>query len=78
MNTTIRDLDEELYRAARLRAALEGRTVGDVVSDALRLYLRRVSPVKKRSLAELRPESFPEGNENLSRDIDQIVYPDYA
>jgi plasmid stability protein len=74
MDTTIRNLDEQAYRAARARAVLEGRTVGDVVNEALRLYLKRVSPTNKRSLAELRPEPFPEGNENLSRNIDAIVY----
>ena len=67
MDTTIRNLDEDAYRAARARALLEGRTVGDVVNEALRLYLKRESPGKRRSLAELRPEPFPDGNESLSR-----------
>jgi plasmid stability protein len=74
MDTTIRNLDEDAYRAARARAVLEGRTVGDVVNEALRLYLKRVPARKKRSLAELRPEPFPEGNEGLSRSIDAVVY----
>jgi plasmid stability protein len=74
MDTTIRNLDEDAYRAVRARAVLQGRTVGDVINEALRLYLKRVSPGSKRSLAELRPEPFPEGNENLSQDIDAILY----
>ena len=69
MDATIRNLDEEAFRAVRARAVLEGRTVGDVVNEALRLHLRRVSPGKTRSLAELRPEPFPDGNEDLSRNI---------
>jgi plasmid stability protein len=74
MDTTIRNLDKQAYREARVRAVLEGRTVGDVVNDALRSYLRRTVPKGKRSLAELHPEPFPKGNERLSREIDGIVY----
>ena len=74
MDTTIRNLDEQAYREARARAVLEGRTVGDVVNDALRSYLKRTVPRGKRSLAELRPERFPEGNERLSSKIDEVVY----
>ena len=74
MDTTIRNLDEQTYREARVRAVLEGRTVGDVVNDALRSYLKRTVPKGKRSLAELRPEPFPKSNEGLSREIDEVVY----
>ena len=74
MDTTIRNLDEQAYREARARAVLEGRTVGDVVNEALRSYLKRTVPKGKRSLAELRPEAVPDGNEGLSGEIDQIVY----
>ena len=74
MDTTIRNLDEDTYRAAQARAVLEGRTVGDVVNEALRLYLKRVVPKRKRSLAELLREPFPEENEHLSRSVDHIVY----
>ena len=74
MDTTIRNLDNQAYREARARAVLEGRTVGDVVNDALRSYLKRAVPKGKRSLAELRPIRFPEGNEQLSGKIDEVVY----
>lgn len=74
MDTTIRNLDEDAYRAARAHAIREGCTVGDVVNEALRRYLKGVAPAKKRSLRELRPEPFPEGNENLSREIDSVAY----
>lgn len=75
MDTTVRNLDEQLYRAMRARAVLEGRTVGDLISEAMREYLKR-EPIKRgrRSLRELRPEPYPEGNERLSLEIDTIVY----
>lgn len=75
MDTTVRNLDEQAYRALRARAVLEGRTVGDLISDAIRGYLLRVTTVQKRgSLRALKSEPFPEGNQRLSSEIDSIVY----
>lgn len=74
MDTTIRNLDEEAYRALRARAVLEGRTVGELISEAIRGYLGR-GAVKRgaTSLRALRPEPYPKGNEQLSSEIDTIV-----
>jgi hypothetical protein len=54
---------------------LEGRTVGELISEAIRGYLGR-GAVKRgtASLRALRPEPYPEGNEQLSSEIDVIVY----
>lgn len=73
MDTTIRNLDEQAYKALRARAVLEGRTVGEVINEAIRGYLARPTP-GKRSLRDLKPIRFPAGNENLSSEIDEIVY----
>jgi len=75
MDTTIRNLDDQAYRALRARAVLEGRTVGEVISEAIRGYLLRVAPEsRKTSLRALKPEPFPIGNENLSTEIDSLLY----
>ena len=75
MDTTIRNLDRRAYRDLKARAALEGKTVGQAVTEAIRGYLAGPGPWHRtRSLAELRPEPYPEGNENLSDEIDAIVY----
>jgi plasmid stability protein len=73
MDTTIRNLDEQAYKELRARAVLEGRTVGEVINEAIRGYLARPTP-GKRSLRDLKPIRFPDGNENLSSEIDEIVY----
>jgi plasmid stability protein len=75
MDTTVRNLDEQAYRMLRARAVMEGRTVGELISEAIRNYLGR-GAVKRgtASLRELRPEPFPQGNERLSSEIDAIVY----
>ena len=75
MDTTIRNLDEQAYRALRARAVLEGRNVGELISEAIRGYLGRGAIKRGRaSLRALRPERYPEGNERLSSEIDAIVY----
>ncbi len=75
MDTTVRNLDDQAYRALRARAVLERRTVGDLINEAIRGYLAR-NAVRKRTstLRALRPEPFPEGNERLSTEIDAVVY----
>jgi hypothetical protein len=76
MDTTIRNLDEQAYRSLRARAVLEGRPVGQLINEAIRLYLARPVKAGKVSLRDLRPEPYPEGNERLSENIDAIVYGD--
>lgn len=41
MKVTFATSDESLYRAVKARAALEGRTVREVVEEALRDWLER-------------------------------------
>jgi hypothetical protein len=75
MDTAIRNLDDQAYKELCARAALEGRTVGEIISEVIRGYLLRVAPdSKKRSLRALKPEPFPIGNENLSSEIDSLLY----
>jgi plasmid stability protein len=75
MDTTIRNLDGHAYRALKARAALSGKTVGELVTEAIRCYLARPSGIAKRgSLRDLEPETYPKGNERLSEEIDALVY----
>ncbi|MGH7645937.1 MAG: FitA-like ribbon-helix-helix domain-containing protein [Gemmatimonadales bacterium] len=75
MDSTIRNLDERAYRALKARAALAGKTMGEVVSEAIRAYLARPDLLGKQgSLVDLAPEPYPEGTARLSDEIDAIVY----
>jgi plasmid stability protein len=75
MDTTIRNIDENAYRELKARAALTGRTVGDLITEAIRAYLAASNPLPKRaSLRDLEPEEYPEGNERLSESVDTVVY----
>jgi hypothetical protein len=54
---------------------LAGKTIGEMVNEAIRSYLARPDLLPKRgSLRDITPESYPEGNERLSEEIDVIVY----
>ena len=75
MDTTIRNLDPAIYRALKARAALAGKTMGEMVNEAIQTYLARPDTyTKKGTLRDLKPESYPDGNERLSEEIDKLVY----
>ena len=68
-------LDERAYRESKARAALCGKTIGDLVNEAILGYLARPGPLPKLgSLRDLAPEDYPKGNERLSERVDAIVY----
>ena len=75
MDTTIRNLDREAYRALKAQAALSGETICDLMNEAIRGYLARPGPQPKRgTLRDLTPEEYPAGNERLSEEVDAVVY----
>ena len=76
MDTTIRNLDEAAYRSLKAKAALAGKTIGEMV-NAIRAYLAWPDLLPKTgSLRDLIPERYPDGNDRLSEAIDRIVYGD--
>jgi plasmid stability protein len=75
MNTTIRGLDESAYRSLKARAALEGRPIGELVSDAIRGYLAWPAPREKTgSLLNIKPIDLGPGTEHISDRVDEILY----
>lgn len=75
MDTTIRNLDRNAYRALKGRAAIEGTTIGELVNRAIRIYLAQPGAMPKSgTIRSLQPEPYPEGNEKLSEEIDDVVY----
>lgn len=74
MDKTIRNLDSRAYRAIKARAALNGLTVGEAVSEAIRAYVARPVGSRAGSIMDLTPEEYPAGTERLSEEIDRIVY----
>lgn len=69
----IRNIDKAAYRLLKTKAAAEGRTLGDVLSDAIRLYAGRPIQLKRRrtrSIADLPVWDFGPGSEHWSEEID--------
>ena len=75
VDTTIRNLDETAYRRLTARTALGGKTMGEVVNEAIHAYLAQPDPGPKRSsLLDLPQEAYPEGAVRLSEQVDAILY----
>ena len=74
MDTTIRNLDERVYRRLRTRALAAGMTVGEAVNAAMAAYLARPDVPKRASILDLVPVPFPDGNDRLSEEIDKVAY----
>jgi hypothetical protein len=75
MDTTIRNLDEDAFRRLKARAAAEGKTLGEALSEAMRDYASWPwGTPKTGSLGDLKPRNFGKGTEHLSQEIDAIVY----
>jgi len=75
MDKTIRNLDPRAFRAIKARAAAEGRTVGEVVSEAMVIFCARPAPhAAHGSILDLVPRDLGPGTETLSSEVDAIVY----
>ena len=75
MDVIIREVDAGAYEELCARAVLEGREVGELIGEAILWYLARPTPGES-SFAYAKAIEFPPGNENLSSEIDSIVYGD--
>ena len=56
MRTTL-DLPDDLMTAVKIQAALESRTMKDIIADALRRDLGLETPVGRRSVRDIQPVS---------------------
>lgn len=75
MDVTVRNVDDDAYRRLKARAALEDRTLGEVLTDAIEAYLEGTrSAGDTGSLADLEPVDFGPGNERLSVEHDEVLY----
>lgn len=76
MDTTIRNIDEEAYRALKSFAAIQGRTVGEALSELVRRHIIAGPAARPRrgSVRDVPTVRFPPGNERLSEQVDEILY----
>lgn len=77
MDTTVRNLDEQTYRELKARAALEGKSVGEALTEAIRAWLTGSHPLTRTgSLRDLRPQSWGGQTRRTSEQVDEILYKD--
>lgn len=74
MDVTIRNVDDEAYRRLKAQAALEDRTMGEVLTDAIEVYLEGEPAGGSGSLADLEPVDLGPGSEDLSTEHDEALH----
>jgi plasmid stability protein len=75
MDALIPDLDDSTYRAIRARAALEGRPVGELITEALRAYLARTAATENMARLLDEPEECASAKqERTGPPVDEVVY----
>ena len=75
VNVSFRDVDEIVLRDFRAFVAREGLKTGAVVTEAFRYLLDRVKTTRKKPpLSALKPVNLGLGTENLSSEVDEVLY----
>ena len=76
MDNTIRGIDAIVYREAKAQAARRSMPIGKAVSEALRMWLDAAATRfrKKKKLFDIKPMHYGKGTENLSKEIDEVLY----
>jgi hypothetical protein len=76
VDITIRDIDDELYRQAKARAALMETTIGRVLNLAIERWLEdeQRGSRKKGFTQLLSPIRFGKGTEHASERVDELLY----
>lgn len=76
MDTTIRNIDESIYRRLKAKAALGGLSIGDAVNEAFSAWVKteKANAGKDVSFFDMKPEPFGKKNRNLSMEIDEVLY----
>lgn len=80
MDVLIPDLDDSTFRAIRARAALEGRSIGELITEALRAYLARTAALENGAAngtgdsPNLLDEPSTKDEERTGNPVDEIVY----
>ena len=72
MDTTIRNIDPFVYNKLKIKAAQDGISIGEAVTKAISEWLGLKK--KQRSITEIKPEHFGEKYQNLSEEIDDVLY----
>ena len=73
VDTTIRNIDPSIYKKLKIKALVEGITIGEAINRAVKTWLN-IEPKKHKSILEIRPEHIGNQYRHLSEEIDEILY----
>ena len=76
VDVTFRKVDEAALRNFKVEAVRENKSFGEAVAEAMRLWVdhKKFTQQKKIKLSDSKPVDFGPGTENLSQEIDKILY----
>jgi hypothetical protein len=74
VNITIRGLDEAVFRRFKAKAIEEGMRLGEAVTQAMEIWIKRRRAKGRASLLEMEPLDWGAGTERLSIEIDRVLY----
>jgi len=74
MNITVRDLDEDVFRKFKGKAAERDLKMGVAVAQAMRLFIEKETkkPIKKQGA--MRTSNWGKGSEATSEEINALLY----
>ena len=72
MDITIRNLNEEVYRELKARAAIKGIKIGEALNLAIRHWLGEKESGKRNLVPK--PSDWGKGTEMLSEEINKYLY----
>jgi hypothetical protein len=73
VNVFVKNMDKEAYKLAKMLAAQQEKNIGRVLSESVFLFAQKKA---KPGLAGFPSAHFGPGTEDLSRNIDKILYGD--
>lgn len=74
MDITMRGLQGGIFRKFKAKAAEEKIKLGDALSQAMNLWLKKERKKSKAKLSDLKITNWGPGTENSSEEVDTIVY----
>lgn len=72
MQLSVRDVDENVFREFKARAVKEKFNVGKALTLAMKNWAEKRTP--KKNFLALKPTDWGEGTENISQEIDKVLY----
>ena len=74
MQLSVKNVDEKVFREFKAKAVQNKMKVGSALTFAMQFWIREKSTKNKKSFLDHKPTSWGKGTENLSQEIDKILY----